>query len=393
MSVETVYENKQGSQPLSRQQKLEKSLKTSDLNTQSQATGIHFDAFEQAHRKHSAKQMPFLNELNEAAIKHRPYQGLKILHNIPLTVEAVLKIEPLLLGGAEVTVSCIQALAPEPEALAILKAAGVTVQLNHDFTDDYDVCLDCCAELMHLNPKLGTVELTQTGSELYKKNQHLTYPVISVDDSKLKYLETVFGTGDGFLRALLSHVKEEIYNREFLVFGYGKVGQGITRALLKYTDLITVVDPSEKAKKIAERKGLKILDSTSKPGVREALKEVYCVITATGVKHLLSDYYQLAKADCGQAYLINMGAEDEYGENFQASDVLYEKKPFNFSVEMPTLMKYLDPVFYAHNRAIDFLKSGNLSPGYYPLPVSFSEKVLDRWTFFHQEYLFDENIN
>jgi hypothetical protein len=46
-----------------------------------------------------------------------------------------------------------------------------------------------------VTPTMGVVEVTGTGSPP-------AYPVISVDDSQLKYFETILGTGDGCMRGL-----------------------------------------------------------------------------------------------------------------------------------------------------------------------------------------------
>ncbi len=141
---------------------------------------INFNAFESARKRYTKNCMPFLYELRNLAQDKKMYHGLKILHNIPLTIEAVLKIEILLLGGAEVTASCISSLSPSLDAIDILKSANVEVQIEHDFKKTYDFHLDCCGELLNISPpEIGAVELTQTGSALYKK-ANCFYPIISV---------------------------------------------------------------------------------------------------------------------------------------------------------------------------------------------------------------------
>ena len=109
---------------------------------------INFGVFEQVRKKYKNEDFPFLNEQCISAQINKPYQGLHILHNIPLTIEAVLKIEPLLIGGADITMSCISILEPQQIALDILKDANVKVQIEHCLTGENDFCLDCCAELL-----------------------------------------------------------------------------------------------------------------------------------------------------------------------------------------------------------------------------------------------------
>ena len=141
---------------------------------------INVNAFKLAHKRYAPEDMPFLTEARILMQKSNKYKGLKILQNIPLTIEAVLKIEPLVLGGADVTVSCISILNPRQEAIEILKQANIKVQIQHKFNETFDFCLDCSGEMINiLEPTIGSVELTQTGSEIYKKANR-PYPVISV---------------------------------------------------------------------------------------------------------------------------------------------------------------------------------------------------------------------
>lgn len=358
---------------------------------------INFSAFEQV-RKNIRDEMPFLSGLREVVIRTRPYRNLKILHNIPLTIEAVLKIEVLLQGGAEVTASCITTLAPHPEAIDILRAAHVDVQIEHTFKTTYDFHLDCCGELIHLPPpRKGAVELTQTGTKLYKQAA-LGYPVISVDDSPLKLLETLFGTGHGFIRALMLSNHRELHDKKFVIFGFGKVGQGIVHSLIKFTDKIVVVDSNAAVMKAAAFRAIKYINSEERSKIKEELQDTDFVVTATGIEGLLSDFYHFNKLDFNKAILTNMGAGDEYGQNFTLQDVLFEKKPLNFSISEPTQMKYLDPVLYAHNIGIDLILSHKMQPGYHAFPNDIAWEILHRLStlqgenFFKIENYLDEKL-
>lgn len=347
---------------------------------------INFNAFEMAHRKYKEKEMPFLTELLNRAKKNKIYRGLKILHNTPLTIEAVLKIEPLVIGGADVTVSCIKQLPPQEEALQIIKAANIKLQIEHVFDEIYDIHLDCCGDLINTHfPIVGAVELTQTGSEIYK-NANINYPVVSVDDSSIKFLETFFGTGDGFIRALHEFLGDEMYGKPYVIFGFGKVGKGIAHALKKYTNKIsTIIDIDSSAFDEQTYSNVNFINGSEIDSVKYAIKTAYCVVTATGVENVISKYYDFNKKDFGEAILANMGADDEYGKNFKKDDVLFEKKPLNFSISEPTTMKYLDPVFYAHNLGIDIILSGKMQRGYNRFPKDISDSILDRWQEIHRE--------
>ena len=113
------------------------------------------------------------------------------------------------------------------------------------------------------------------------------------------------------------------------------------------------------------------------------LHNAFCVVTATGVEGLLSNFF--SKSDFGHAYLANMGAFDEYGPAFQANEVLFEKQTLNFCIDDPTPMHYLDLIFYAHNIAIDYLLNGELTIGYHPFNKQLSLELLAEWSYLHNE--------
>lgn len=350
---------------------------------------INFNAFESVRKKYTKNCMPFLYELRNLSQDKKIYQGLKILHNIPLTIEAVLKIEILLLGGAEVTASCISSLPPSLDAIVVLKSANVEVQIEHVFNKTYDFHLDCCGELLNISPpKIGAVELTKTGSILYKK-ANCPYPTVSVDDSLLKLLETMLGTGDGFLRALIYKFGYDICDKKFILFGFGKVGRGIAHSLRKFTDRIVAIDINKESMEIALKRGIKYIDSTNREIIAKELKDSSYIVCATGIKNVMTDFYSFSKFNFNKAILINMGAYDEFGDNFGKNEVLFDKKPFNFSISEPTAMKYLDPIFYAHNLAVDLILSKKIGHGYNAFPDDLAKEILKKWSIIYQEEFFN----
>ncbi|KTC76038.1 adenosylhomocysteinase [Legionella birminghamensis] len=343
-------------------------------------SNYNFEAFEQARRNYQVSDLPFLSKARNGIQAEQPYRGLTILHNTPLTLATAFKIELLALGGAEVVTSCIEIVPPEQRAIELLQAARIPVQLEKQYASTFDFHLDCCAELIYLPPpRLGAVELTQTGSERYR-TQALDYPLVSVDDSQLKVIETFFGTGNGFIRAIQELVGTAFHNQPIIVIGNGKVGRGIIHALSPYTSNITVIDC-----KPPQDSALGFINAADKHAVKAAIKQAYAVVTATGVQGLMSDYYQLEKADCGDALLINMGADDEFGRQFSNSDVVFDKRPFNFSLTEPTLFRYLDPIFFAHNHGINVILDKQAKAGYNPFPTTLAENIVREWQSIYQE--------
>lgn len=343
---------------------------------------IDFSFFEAIRVSFNRRDMPFLNSLRKQAIEKKPYLGLKIYHNTPLTKATVLKIEPLLLGGGEVIVSNVSCLESDIKLIEGLKKSGVKVDLEKKHTDNVDIFLDCSAEMLEYQPpRIGYVELTQTGTLRYKK-QPFSKSIISVDDSPIKTLETI-GTGDGFVRALKC-IERNLVKYKVILFGCGKVGRGIHVNLLKEKSDVTLVETDKRIISSLRNLGYKCLDIKDVERIKWELLEANCVVTATGVEGLLSTYFE--REDFPEKCLLaNMGAVDEYGDKFSEGDVRYGKRPINFSLECPTQLMFLDPVFYAHNISIDYLVNGDekFKAGYNPFPHSKALKIYRQWQLYH----------
>lgn len=51
----------------------------------------------------------------------------------------------------------------------------------------------------------------------------------------------------------------------------------------------------------------------------------------------------------------------------------------NFSLKHPTLMHFIDPIFYAHNVAAQLLLENNFAAGYHPFPTYLDDLVIKLW--------------
>lgn len=323
-------------------------------------------------------ELPLLTEQLIRMQDERPYRDMRLIHNVHLTLSTLCKLHPLIVSGADVTVIVTKNLRCHEQAAKILNQVGIRF-INEDqlLNENFDISLDCCAGLLdYIKPSLGAVELTQTGSVKYRQTK-LPYPIVSVDDSKLKNVETLLGTGDGFIRSFLELCKENISRQSFVVFGYGKVGKGVIKALTSYTTKITVIEKNKQLIDDALKQGLHVIYVGNHSEVLNCLKDVFCVVTATGINGLISTYFQ--RSDFSAKYLVNIGSEDEFGNKFSKEDVMFEKKPINFSLIEPTRMRFLDPVFYAHNIGIDIILQRQLGNGLNLFPPDLDLKILNKW--------------
>jgi adenosylhomocysteinase len=354
-------------------------------------TAPNIELLSRINQEYTEKNVYFLHKLNLDWEQRKPFRNIRILHNLVNSFETLHKLEPLLRGGADLTVTRVDLIeTPFRKAVEdILIWCGIRYIPNYnDLNGEFDIGLDCAARFLTIPSiqfKKGVVELTQSGTVLYRKAA-TPYPIISVDDSYLKNLECMYGTGEAFVRAFIELTGKELQHKKFLVFGYGKIGQGIVKYLSSFTQDITLVEKSPQALELAEKRGFTVLSAENSASIASVASQSFAIVTATGIPGLLSRY--LSPSDVSKAYIANMGAEDEIGNKFAGHPhVLNHRAPINFSLKHPTRMKYLDPIFYAHNLAAEILirPEAKFSPGYHPFDSKLDRSIVDEWVKTYQE--------
>ena len=177
---------------------------------------------------------------------------------------------------------------------------------------------------------------------------------------------------------------ERLTDQRVVLFGFGKVGQGIAHGLMPFTSEIAVVEADPDRLQRARDWMLTGLCNLDQGGVEALVSEADLVVTATGRRNVISDFYDGSPFRRAR-YLANMGGEDEFGPAFAESEVLVGKKPINFAIDQPTKIRYLDPVFHAHNLGLDLLLLGALPPGLHPFPDFLADEIVSAWQVLFQE--------
>lgn len=324
------------------------------------------------------------------------YKGITILNNTPMDFVTIVKALVLTKSGADVTLTISDDLPRDEKAIQYLKENNINYLMPHELKGrKFDIVLDCNAGMQGIvTATKGIAELT--GSGKYKYN-HVKVPVVNVDDSETKKLETFYGTADGFIRGFLQETRldeKDIMDKIFIVYGYGKVGKGIVYGLNLLNAKVIIVDVDEDILENAN-KDTQIqmaINGNNAEAVKKAFKEAFCIVTTTGREGVVSKYFN--RSDISKStYLVNMGVEDEFGDKFLSEDVLYSKKPINFVLKRPTLSKFLDPIFYAHNKVVDILLddqySLELKNGLNPFPHNLDMRILEDWKKLHSGILIE----
>jgi|SRR3989339_1918339 len=347
-------------------------------------------------------------------VKRKPFKNRKVLLNCHLTLVTLIMLDLLQLAGAEISAIGTSELTIHDDIVDVIKKSGITYLMEETLLEKqknkyFDILFDCGAGLLNIiYPKYGTAELTHCYGKSYA---NASYPIINVDDTFIKEIETHYGTGDGFVRAfkhliegtikfvnvhgtynVLTIKNDPFYrNKKFILFGFGKVGSGIIWGLKRAgvtNENIYIVDLSPVACKKAEEMNIPYIqlthDKATLEKIKQETKDAYCIITATGIENAVSNYF--GPEDFSEnLYLANMGTPDEFGDKFSESRVMNRKKAVNFAIQYPTKVKYLDPIFQSLLISGELLITEKLLPGLNRFPIDIDKSILEKWQFHHQK--------
>ncbi len=309
--------------------------------------------FDYAKRFYTANEYPALTHQRQEWSSTRPLEGLRILDATPVFRNTVLKYEALVAAGASLTVGISDVMPYDPDIVNRLRESGIrVVHATQDVPVCQDVILDCAGAFSHWEARFGVSELTRSGAHVYADSGK---PVFLADEGRIKRIETCLGTGDGFFRAMEALGHTDWKGKRMVVFGSGKVGTGIIYRAAKNEAAVDVVTDPASLSPLVNSLIHRCVDYRNVDAVRSVLSEAQVIVTATGFKGVVSKYGMKATLTSNGALLANMGVEDEFGDAFPTSAVLYDKRPLNFLLEEPTQMRYIDATMALHNEGTGYL--------------------------------------
>lgn len=273
----------------------------------------------------------------------RPLEGLRILDATPLYRNTLAKFLPLLAAGAELFVPGKCRMPFDPAIRAMLPEFGIRQAAKGD-APTFDIILDCAGQCTRLTPTLGYCELTRSGVPRYERTRR---PVFLVDESRIKRIETMLGTGESFFRAMQQLGHRDFAGRRLLVAGFGKVGRGIVHYACKNGAKVTVADIVDKSGELPQ--GVEFIHVNDTEKFNDAILHSWCMVTVTGRISALRHKLHAAAIIDSPVLLANMGVEDEYGSQIPESRVLNHKRPLNFILEEPTSMRFIETTMALHN--------------------------------------------
>lgn len=313
--------------------------------------------------RYDVREYPSLRAQVERFRAARPFAGKSLLDGTPVFANTLLEYVALLAGGADLTVSVSERIPHDPEVVRFLDEIGVPVL--HDSTDasrPFDLVLDCDGSRADLKPHAGVCELMRSGIYHYAKSP---VPVVLVDDSRIKEIETTLGTGDGFMRAMKKFGYADWKGRKVVIFGFGKVGRGVAYRCVKEGAAVTVVDRTDAGIPFGRLQSATVVDCRDLEAVRAVVAACDCLVTATGVKGAMKGYGlgPLLRAR-GEIVVAAIGIEDEWLDGLDRGRIVNGGAAVNFALAEPTLLRYIDPTMALSNESAADLFAGRFAkPG------------------------------
>lgn len=325
-------------------------------------------------KRYLVSDYPSLLHQTECWSKTQPLKGVKIIDATPIYTNTLVKHIALLASGAELMLGLSNKISSDKKVVEMMRRLGIKTVECTEVASDVDIIMDCGAVFNKFNPTIGFVELTRSGIYGF---ENCKKPVFMADSGKIKYIETLLGTGDSYFRAMSHFGYNDWMGKKLTVFGSGKVGCGIISKGASLCANITVVTDPQSLPDYFKSKVNKVIDYRNTNSVIAAIEESYAVVTATGHASAIKNQAVLDALLCSKAILANMGAEDEYGDNMPATRVLASKSPINFSLEEPTHLRFIEATMALDNIGATYLMTHPNEKGIINPPIDIENEIID----------------
>ncbi len=325
--------------------------------------------------EYNREEYPTLFLQREKWAETRPLEGLTILDATPLCRNSIYKYMNLIYAGAKLSIGQNPSSSTPLELLELIRETGIELVRSDSEPRDFDIIMDCAAQFMSFGARLGRVELTRSGAELYRDSGQR---VFMADGGRIKMIETCIGTGEGYFRAMDYLGYNDWQGRTLALFGCGKVGQGIFKAAQKRgIEVIVVSDPALLPSYVVEQAS-QIIDYRDRELVAREVLSCYAMVTAIGQRGAVERTLSSSELSVSDVLLANMGAEDEYGSSFAVDRILAAKDSLNFILDEPTELKYIDATLALHNLGAEYLMNNSSAQGVIMPPEDMEQQLLNQ---------------
>lgn len=325
------------------------------------------------------EEMPILQEVIERMAMEKPFQGKRVVIGHFLALNSVALFEAFWRGGAEITVCTTFESERTRSLVRELQSHDFPILPVEEAVEAGDYFIDNAGMLGKRRTPKGAVEVTRTGDWVYES---LLCPTISIDKSRLKYLEDYLGTGESFVRGWY-HIRPDdpLVGKNIILFGYGKVGKGVAFYSRKEGADVIVVDINSDVLTKAQKEGFKAIDLQNRSKLKAALQEADVIIGVTGKPGAVGASIPASWLRANSPFFVNIG-HDEFGSYVPDDEIVGGREvPINFHLKRPTKNHKIDPIQAAEVLAFDELikHPGKYANGLHPLPSTIDLWVLKKW--------------
>lgn len=326
--------------------------------------------------------MPLMRALTDQYAATRAFDGISVVFSQDMVPSVLPAVASLLAGGASVMATQNSPVVQQSQTLELLRACGVTVELDWSKVSTADYVLDCGGVLAGAKTRpQGVVEVTQRGVERYA-DLATRVPILSVHASRTKLLEDFYGTSATFLHWIectRGDAREFFRDKTVVIIGFGCVGQGLAYRLQGLAGRIVILDRDPAVLARAERLQLETRVVTHDRGDNtKALASADVVASATGVPGVVTALFETSSLR--GKFLVNMGLEDEFGGDYSSEAVFHFRK-IAIASQLSSFpeRRYLDALFAAQLEGLRYLVQKYVRPGVYALPATIDEEILARF--------------
>jgi adenosylhomocysteinase len=320
-----------------------------------------------------------MGQVIERFTAERPLEGARVVVGHLIVLNSITMIEALYRGGAQVALcsafptQSMDALSEEltRHGLPILPAEKAVLQ--------GDIFMDTAGFLGSHGTPRAAVEVTRTGEYVYDQAD---FPVITIDQARIKLFEDFLGTGESFVRGWeMFRPQDPLPGKCAVQFGYGKVGSGVAYHLRKEGVQVVIADLSPEALQRAAQDGFEVLEAARTPEMQAALAVAEVVIGVTGIRSAVGETVPAEWLRANNPVLAAMGYH-EFGDEFTEEELLGGADvPVNFHLVQPTLNRYMDATLAAQVLAVEELvkHTGEYRHGLTPLPKEIDDWLWNSW--------------
>ncbi|MCY0876274.1 MAG: adenosylhomocysteinase [Firmicutes bacterium] len=361
--------------------------------------------------------MPLLRQLEAEFAQSQPFAGKRVVICLHLEAKTAYLAKVVQAGGAQVTVVASNPLSTQDDVVAGLVHDGITAYAWHGATqEEYTAHIraaldahpqmiiddggDLVTTLHHERPQqvaevVGGCEETTTGIlrlRAMAAQDALRFPMIAVNDAFMKYLfDNRYGTGQSVWDGIMRTTNLVVAGTTVVVVGYGWCGKGVAMRArgLGARVIVCEVDPIKAVE--AHMDGHQVMPMSEAAahgdffvtvtGNCDCITGAHFDVMKSGAVMANAGHFdvEISKPDL-QERAVSVRRVRTNVDEYTLSDgrklyLLAEGRLVNLAAGDGHPAEVMDMTFALQALALQYVSSGNLTPGVHDLPRELDDRV------------------